>query len=101
MSARGVLRLIQGGELAWWCPGCRCAHAVPIDAPERPGWVFNGDYDRPTFTPSAQSAYPIFGHVVAETTEGKCHCFVTDGEIRFLNDCTHAFAGKTVRLESF
>lgn len=28
-----------------------------------------------------------------------CHSFVFDGEIRFLGDCTHALAGKTVPLE--
>lgn len=101
MAARGVLRIIEGGELAWWCPGCKSAHAVPIDAPGKPGWSFNGDYERPTFTPSANVDYSGYGHVVADTQEKRCHCFVRNGNIEFLSDCSHALAGTTVALEAF
>jgi hypothetical protein len=27
-----------------------------------------------------------------------CHCFIRDGQIQFLLDCTHALAGQTVPL---
>jgi hypothetical protein len=57
-------------------------------------WGFNGDLERPTFTPSILSRTP--------RGEGKpdfvCHSFVRDGRIQFLNDCTHALAGQTVDL---
>jgi hypothetical protein len=33
----------------------------------------------------------------AEST--RCHIFVRDGKIQFLNDCTHELAGKTVPME--
>ena len=40
--------------------------------------------------------------VYEEVTYGhRCHSFVTDGKIRFLNDCTHEMAGETVDLEKF
>lgn len=113
MSARGVLRIIEGGRLGFWCPGCKEMHQVVTN----PGWVFNGDYERPTFTPSV---LVTSGHYVGGFKEGdrcwctynaehpgepapytceRCHLFVEDGNIRFLNDCTHELAGKTVPLE--
>lgn len=42
MSARGVLRIVEGGLLAFWCDGCKTSHAV------NSRWKFNGDYERPT-----------------------------------------------------
>lgn len=30
-----------------------------------------------------------------------CHSFITDGQIQFLNDCTHPLAGQTVPLPNF
>lgn len=27
-----------------------------------------------------------------------CHCFVADGAMQFLGDCTHALAGQTVPI---
>jgi hypothetical protein len=31
----------------------------------------------------------------------RCHSLVTDGNIQFLDDCTHELKGKTVPLEDF
>jgi hypothetical protein len=36
---------------------------------------------------------------VIEPIPTVCHSYVTDGKIRFLDDCTHELAGKTVELE--
>lgn len=111
MSARGVLRIAQGHRLVFWCPGCKSTHAV--DA----GWYFNGNYARPTFSPSilVNSGHYAPGHTgdcwctwnrdhpedpVSFKCE-RCHSFVTDGEIRFLTDCTHPLAGQIVPLEPF
>jgi hypothetical protein len=30
---------------------------------------------------------------------GLCHSFVENGRIRYLSDCTHAYAGQTVELK--
>ena len=44
---------------------------------------------------------------LARWEEGKnkikkvCHSFVTDGKIRYLNDCTHHLKGQTVELLDF
>lgn len=82
MSGRGVLRIIEGGELGFWCPGCEHMHLV------NSGWTFNGNYDKPTFSPS-----------VLVTGGHRCHSFVQGGHIQFLSDCTHALAGQTVELQ--
>jgi hypothetical protein len=58
-----------------------------------PVWTFNGNLEKPTFTPSILVTMPIEGE-----KPKICHSFVTDGRIQFLGDCTHALAGKTVDL---
>jgi hypothetical protein len=63
------------------CPGCKKAHAFD----ER--WDFNGDYEKPTFSPSLLC-----------TGRKRCHSFVRDGNIQFLSDCDHDLAGQTVPI---
>ena len=49
------LRSLDGGRVAFWCPGCNEAHQITVvEAPNRQGpiWGYNGDPDAPTFTPS-------------------------------------------------
>lgn len=69
------------------CPGCDEHHAFN-DGPG--GWTFNRDYEKPTVRNSVLVTGGVSGTV--------CHSFVTDGEIRFLDDSTHALAGQTVEL---
>lgn len=52
-------------------------------------WTWNESRDTPTLTPSLLTKY---------SDAYVCHCFVTDGKIQFLTDCTHALAGQTVEL---
>lgn len=95
------------------CPGCKTYHSVSVEGSHAWGW--NGDVDRPTFTPSVlvRSGHYVPGSIQdscwctynAEHPEkserfkcGVCHSFVTDGNIQFLNDCTHELAGQTVPL---
>jgi hypothetical protein len=82
----------------FWCPGCQDYHAVTV-APYANSmgakWQFNGNLDLPTFTPS------IFLKVQVPSQADKnriCHCYVTDGEIRYLSDCSHQLAGQTIDL---
>lgn len=85
------------------CPGCGMNHTLYTqDTPARrvgPRWTFNKDYQRPTLTPSilAKGAIPLDDE---DGWDGNaiCHSFVTDGQIQFLGDCTHALAGQTVPL---
>lgn len=57
-------------------------------------WTFNGDLEKPTFSPSIL--------VKLERTDGGktkiCHSFVELGQIRYLSDCTHHLAGKTIEM---
>ncbi|RUV07937.1 ammonia monooxygenase [Mesorhizobium sp. M1A.F.Ca.IN.020.03.2.1] len=121
MAARGILRTVEGGRLMFWCPGCNEAHVVTVGEGPGPRWGFNGDYARPTFTPSVvvQSGHYVAGqegktcwckYNAEQVAAGKepapfkcsvCHSFVTDGQIQFLADCTHALAGQTVELHAF
>lgn len=68
----------------FWCPGCESGHG-PTDA-----WEYNGDAERPTFSPSIL--------VRGGSRNLVCHSFVRDGQIEFLGDCTHRLAGQTVPL---
>lgn len=87
---------------AIFCPSCKQVHSFDGR------WSFNGNQDKPTFKPSMLVNKDVTKADVREyELDGKthryerhrCHSFVTDGKIRFLNDCTHSMAGKTVELE--
>jgi hypothetical protein len=115
MSALGrKLRSLEGGHLAFWCPGCGEAHQVCIDPDKRPSWGYNGNADAPSFTPSVLVRS---GHFARGGQPGdcwcscddpdlgfrcrQCHFFVTHGRILYLSDCSHALAGQTVDLPDF
>jgi hypothetical protein len=86
-----------GGTLFFECPGCEIPHGINIGESVGPCWTYNGNADKPTFTPSILVRYP-WGE---NRTECICHSFVTDGRIQFLSDCTHALAGQTVDIPDF
>ncbi len=104
------LRNIDGGY-SHWCPGCSKMHAINTDRADRPCWTFNGDLERPSFSPSVN----ITGKQTVKDAEGKwtgewvrdaagnaldmcCHYFITDGKIMFCGDTTHSLSGQTVDL---
>lgn len=80
--------------LLFFCPGCKCAHPYRVEsAPHRvaagePVWQFNGNMERPSFTPSLLCS--------ASTPEHRCHLYLTDGKIAYQGDCHHQLAGQTV-----
>jgi len=82
-----------GDRYFFWCPGCDENHAPTAS------WTFNGDYEKPTFSPS------ILVRAPDPDNPGKyvrvCHSFVKDGQIQFLSDCTHKLAGQTVDLPEY
>ena len=116
MSAKGKLRILDGGLLSFHCPGCKCNHSFDSR------WTFDGNFESPTFSPSlrvgpywtepdgwnydtaprdssgelllAEDGVHVFGAIQVQ-----CHLFVRAGMIEFLADCTHEFAGKTVPME--
>lgn len=114
------LRDSEGNGLSFWCPGCKLAHRIQHGAGAGPRWGWNGDVEKPTFTPSVlvtgrdftpkgEADYEAWyaagcpknadGSLhTFESADATCHSFVTDGRIQFLSDCTHALAGQTVDL---
>lgn len=82
----------DGGEvlIAVRCPACGYSHPFRIQG-DGPTWTWNGDMVRPTFAPSmmVNKSHPA----------SQCHSYVTDGNIKFENDCWHTMKGQTVPLE--
>lgn len=83
------------------------AHGIQHGAGPGPRWGWNGDMDRPTFTPSVlvrwsePSNAPEEFDNPAKDVKKVCHSFVTDGRIQFLSDSTHALAGQTVDIPDY
>lgn len=121
---RGLFNVIkdaEGGErLLFRCPGCKLVHGPSHGAGPGPRWTFNGDYDKPVFSPSLLVQWPTYEPPVNAgnserwkrepwvQTERKhiCHSFIgcngaRPGQIVFLSDCTHALAGQTVDIPPF
>lgn len=80
--------------LIFFCPGCQMYHHVTVergDSYSGPVWTWNGDLEKPTVNPSLLINY--LG------TNKRCHLFVRDGRIQYLNDCNHALKGQTIDME--
>ena len=90
----------DGERILFWCPGCDGAHAPSI-AGNGPHWSFNGDMDKPTFSPSILSTWDQYQGEAMPPIKHVCHSFVNDGKIQFLADCTHRLANQTVDLKDF
>jgi len=105
------------GVYVFKCPGCGDPHYIytdpanPMPNKEKSVWGFNGNTDRPTFSPSI--LYHIGKYVPGLTPEQIkycqenekqgmkgfiCHSFVEDGKIRILSD-SHNHPGETLDLE--
>lgn len=113
--------------LSFWCPGCNGPHRIQHGAGAGPRWGWNGDSERPVFTPSVLVTWTEPANIgnpeamkqdLAEAqcrrdageqnvrvpqADKVCHSFVgcngaQPGQIIFLGDSTHAMAGQTVEL---
>ena len=91
--------------LSHWCPGCGEMHNIPSS------WTFNGDLNRPTFSPSVkitgkQTVKDARGEWTGEWVRGPdgkaiddcCHYILTDGMLNFCGDSVHALKGQRVPL---
>lgn len=67
------------------CPGCKRNHPFTV-----PRWSWNGSMDKPTFSPSLLC--------FKDDAQRRCHSFVKDGKIQFLDDCWHELKGQTVEI---
>ena len=87
----------HGQRLFIWCPGCAAAttfglHAVELEPPNEPRWLWDGNLEAPTIRPS------ILVHEPQSGAGPRCHTFVTTGRWQYLGDSTHAMAGQIVPL---
>jgi hypothetical protein len=62
--------------------------APDLKEPNAPCWKWNGDVLKPTLSPS----------LLTWTDDVRCHSFIREGRIQFLQDCSHELAGQTVDL---
>lgn len=120
-----ILRNGTDGRLTWWCPGCDGPHTIQTGQGAGPRWGWNGDVDRPTFTPSVLVTWTEPAnlhneeamqrdlaeakrrreageqHVKLPCADKCCHSFVVDGQMQMLGDCTHHLAGQTVPIPAW
>lgn len=112
------LRGLEGGLVAFMCPGCGELHQFRVEGEGRPKWGYNGNPDSPTFTPSVlvrgvrstmtEADWAEYDKYDVKADREKiladhrfksvCHSFVRDGQTQFLGDCTHELASQTVEL---
>jgi len=95
----------------FFCEGCETYHGVWTNQRNEvtnAKWSFNGDKVKPTFNPSILVRYVKTPKNPKTDKTGRiegckdmvCHSFIRDGQIQYLNDCTHKLAGKTVELRN-
>lgn len=83
------IRHKANGTRMFWCPGCECVHRF------NDTWVISGTDEAPTVTPSLL----VTGWIESQQFVGaRCHSFIRDGKIQFLEDCGHKLKGLTVLL---
>jgi hypothetical protein len=82
----------SGSIYRFHCPGCDCSHFLRIGGTY--GWTWNGDEQKPTVNPSILTNSRNEDGILGP----RCHSFIREGKIQFLNDCAHGLAGKTVEL---
>jgi hypothetical protein len=79
-----------------------CPASGHIEIPKDGRWIFNGDYERPSFHPSVNETRGKVDQTLAEMASDpnvwRNHVFIRDGHIEYLSDCTHEFAGRTVEI---
>lgn len=88
-----ITKLASTNLIVWYCPGCKGVHMIRYGEGQ---WTWNMDRDKPTFHPSVLVTYSGFDE--DKPIKEICHSFVRDGNMQFLNDCTHELAGQTVPI---
>ena len=80
-------------QIEFLCPGCKAIHVLNIADNHRGPKVhnFDGDYDNPTITPSIVNKKVRPDLVI-------CHAFISNGFIKFEEDCTHELKGQNIEL---
>lgn len=93
--------------VSFYCPGCNFPHRVDpkkwtVDLQHdtiRPSVLVRG-VNRPDELETDENGDYIFENGVEKGSHPiRCHSFVRNGEIQYLNDCTHQLAGQVVNME--
>lgn len=117
MKLRSYVRAIgQGFEHGYefWCPGCYDIHRLRIkaapnaDKDNQQVWEFDGDLDRPTFSPDLHyfhragkwvdvgKSSPSWQRIGEKITE--CRLYISEGYLQYTNSCPHALKGLTIPM---
>ena len=84
-------RYAGGSIFLFFCPGCNCGHTYQVGGRWVIGWAFKGSIASPTFEPSLK-------RTGGRKSDDVCHLNITDGQIIFHGDCTHAMRGQIVPM---
>lgn len=89
--------LTADGTMLWYCPGCECDHGVPVIGGRV--WAWNKSTNCPTLSTSIL----VYAHDISPPfkPQPRCHCFMKEGQLQFLDDCGHKLAGKTVPMVDY
>ncbi len=73
----------------FYCEGCKSFHQFQLNIAFPVSWSFDGKNDCPSFSPSM--LIKMDGEII-------CHLQITDGMIKYFDDCKHEFAGLTIPM---
>jgi hypothetical protein len=91
---QGIVPEGEGIAYIFACPGCGCCHYFAVRNDDT-GWEFNGNFESPTVSPSIR----VNGGSDEYSKAHRCHLFLKEGKILYLDDCHHELRGKTVPME--
>ncbi len=106
----------RGDEYMFYCPGCQSLHSMTVNGFVNScgaSWTFNGDVERPTFSPSLKVTWDEYGnnpnykdgmdeklkYIIIKSHN--CHSFINNGMMSFCGDSTHKHANKTLEIPAF
>jgi len=83
-----LLRKKEYEYYVFHCPGCNEDHVIYTRNPGGPEWTFDGNMEKPTFSPSIKRTNHL----------GICHLVITKGEIHYCGDCFHEQQNKICQM---
>lgn len=88
------------GNYVFFCPGCKMHHRFQDQTGDQPGakWDFNGNHENVTIHPSYLTWWDQWSGDPEKPITHRCHSWIKDGKIQFLDDSTHWLKGQTVDL---
>ena len=94
MTSRKLFKHTHEGNdnYFFYCPGCKCGHGYEV-----PRWTFNGNTEKPSFSPSLL----MFHTRLSGERKTECHLFLTDGKLNYCSDSPHQYAGQTIDMVDF